>query len=109
MLMRLIPSLPNSFSAEFDDIVQKFENAGIYVEVSYDEEGFIEWLQNGRLNFPRQTPFVYNLTQNGTERARLTTVAGLCRLYNLPSLMCENLRAFPCEYFYEFGALKGAL
>jgi D-alanine-D-alanine ligase len=69
---------------ELDDLVEYFEGAGFYCEVLIDEEGFLEWLSEGRSHFPRRHPLVYNLAQNGTGPARLTLVAGLCRLYRLP-------------------------
>jgi D-alanine-D-alanine ligase len=71
--------------AELDDIVAYFENANIYCEVLLDENGFLQWLTKGR-PFPRPQFVVYNLAQSGTGPARLTTVAGLCRLYALPQV-----------------------
>jgi D-alanine-D-alanine ligase len=68
---------------ELDDIVAYFEKANFYCEVLLDEEGFLQWLTKGR-PFPRPRFAVYNLAQSGTGPARLTTVAGLCRLYALP-------------------------
>jgi len=70
-------------ATELDDVVGYFEKAGLYCEVLIDEEGFLKWLTGGR-PFPRKHVVIYNLAQNGTGPARLTTVAGLCRLYGLP-------------------------
>jgi D-alanine-D-alanine ligase len=69
---------------ELDDIVAYFEEAGLYCEVLLDEEGFLKWLSEGRNKFPRRHPIVFNLAQNGTGPARLTVVAGLCRLLRIP-------------------------
>jgi D-alanine-D-alanine ligase len=69
---------------ELDDIVAYFEEAGLYCEVLLDEEGFLKWLSEGRNHFPRRQPVVFNLAQNGTGPARLTVVAGLCRLFKIP-------------------------
>src|SRR5262245_26467279 len=71
-------------ATELDDIVGYFQQAGLYCEALLDEAGFLAWLRDGRSRFPRKQPLVYNLSQTGTGPARLTTVAGLCRLYGLP-------------------------
>ena len=68
---------------ELDDLVEYFESAGFYCEVLIDEERFVNWLVQGH-PFPRRHAVVYNLAQNGTGPARLTTVAALCRLNGLP-------------------------
>ena len=70
-------------SAELDDLVQGFEDAGIYCETVDDENGFLQWLETRRPSFPRTHPLVYNLAQNGTGPARLSLVPGLCRLNNI--------------------------
>jgi D-alanine-D-alanine ligase len=68
---------------ELDDLVEYFESAGLYCHVLIDEERFLDWLVQGH-PFPRRHAVVYNLAQNGTGPARLTTVAALCRLNGLP-------------------------
>ena len=70
-------------ATELDDIVSYFEGGGFYCEVVLDEEGFMKWIAERRTSFPRQQVLVYNLAQNGTGRARLSLVAGLCRLHGL--------------------------
>jgi D-alanine-D-alanine ligase len=69
--------------AELDGLVAAFEEAGLYCETVLDEEGFLQWLIERRSQFPRRVPIVYNLAQNGTGPARLSLVAGLCRIYGL--------------------------
>lgn len=69
---------------ELDNLVEYFESARIYCQVVIDEQGFINWLMNERHHFPRRHVVVYNLAQNGTGPGRLTTVASLCRVYNIP-------------------------
>jgi D-alanine-D-alanine ligase len=73
---------------ELDDIVEYFESAGLYCDVLIDEQRFLNWLVQGR-PFPRRHAVVYNLAQNGTGPARLTTVAALCRLNRLPLVDSE--------------------
>src|SRR5256885_15157980 len=55
---------------ELDDFVRGFEQAGIYCEVVLDEEGFLDWLNQGRVRFGRRQPIVYSVAQNGTGPAR---------------------------------------
>lgn len=69
---------------ELDDFVQAFEDAGIYCEVVFDEDGFVTWLDKGRKHFCRPQPIVYNVSQNGTGPARFALVPDLCRLHRLP-------------------------
>ena len=73
-------------NTELDEFVVSLEKAGIYHEIIHDEEGFLEWMAHGRLNFGRPQPIVYNLAQNGTGPARLSLVPGLCRLHHIPLL-----------------------
>ena len=73
-------------ATELDDIVSYFEDAGLYCEALIDEEGFLKWLIEDRHRFPRRHSIVYNLAQNGTGPGRLTVVAGLCRLYQIPTI-----------------------
>jgi D-alanine-D-alanine ligase len=73
-------------ATELDDIVSYFEDAGLYCEALIDEDGFLKWLTEERHRFPRRYPIVYNLAQNGTGPGRLTVVAGLCRLYGIPTV-----------------------
>lgn len=69
---------------ELDNLVEYFESARIYCQVVIDEQGFVNWLMKERDSFPRKHVIVYNLAQNGTGPGRLTTVASLCRVYNIP-------------------------
>jgi D-alanine-D-alanine ligase len=71
-------------AAELDYLIEGFEKAGIYCETVIDEQGFLDWLDKKRKNFPKPLPLVYNLAQNGTGPARLSLIPGLCRLFGLP-------------------------
>lgn len=73
-------------TTELDNLVKYFESARIYCQTVIDEQGFTHWLINERHLFPRRHIIVYNLAQNGTGPGRLTTVPGLCRIYNIPLL-----------------------
>jgi len=73
-------------ASELDDLVDGIGSSGFYCEVLIDEERFIEWLGRGRMRFPRELMFVYNIAQNGLGPARASLIPGLCRLYQIPLL-----------------------
>jgi D-alanine-D-alanine ligase len=73
-------------ASELDDLVDGLGSSGLYSEVLIDEERFIDWLGRGRMRFPREIMFVYNIAQNGLGPARASLIPGLCRLYQIPLL-----------------------
>ena len=92
-------------SAELNDLVQAFDNAGLYCEVLNDENGFLRWLTERRSSFPRTYPLVYNLAQNGTGPARSSMIPGLCRLHHIPLVDSDAYGVTITRHKFHTGAI----